>query len=157
MAIRSTAKAIILHHNKILVNRCINSQGKIYFDLPGGGQNQYETLEEALIREILEETGYLIVVGRLAAVTEEMCDGEALRKAYYDYSHRMLHIFFASLSDMCRHAVKEPDWQQQSSVWVPAGEVDALNFRPANLTGKLSSLIAGDSAQYLGCTHLVEL
>lgn len=157
MAIRSTAKAIILLNNSILLNQCAYSWGEVYYDLPGGGQNQFETLEEALVREVLEETGYKVKVGRLVAVAEEICDNEELQKAYFDYTHRILHIFLATLTDERKWEIKEPDWQQQSSLWVPVDEVDTLHFRPANLTGKLSLLIAGCSAQYLGCAHLVKL
>ena len=57
MAIRNAAKAIILHNDKILVNRCITENNEVYYDLPGGGQNQFETMEDAVIREVLEETG----------------------------------------------------------------------------------------------------
>ncbi|WMJ84312.1 NUDIX domain-containing protein [Oscillospiraceae bacterium LTW-04] len=157
MAIRNTAKAIILHNNKILLNRCINYGGKVYFDLPGGGQNQFETIEEAVVREVLEETGYLVKIGRFAALTEEICDSEELRMRYLDYTHRILHIFLAALADEQKREVKEMDWQQQNSLWVPLEEVDGLNFRPVNLTGKITSLISGKHTQYLGCTHFVNL
>ncbi len=153
MAIRSTAKAIIQHNGSILVNKCINDRGKVYFDLPGGGQNQFETLEEAVAREVLEETGYLVKVGRFVAVAEEICDNEQLRKTYFDYTHRILHIFLAVLADEEKREIKEPDWQQQNSIWVPLAEADALHFRPANLTGTISSLVCGTQVQYLGCTH----
>ena len=56
MSIRSTVKAILCKENQILLNRCQMENGEIYYDLPGGGQNPYESLEEALHREILEET-----------------------------------------------------------------------------------------------------
>lgn len=157
MAIRSTAKAIIMHNNRILVNRCVNTQGGVYFDLPGGGQNQFETLEEALVREVLEETGYKIKVGPFVAVAEEICDNEELRKTYFDYTHRLLHIFLAVLTDEPKREVREPDWQQQSSIWIPIAEADTLIFRPANLSGKIASLISGEQVQYLGCTRFVNL
>ncbi len=67
------------------------------------------------------------------------------------------HIFLAVLADERRREIKEPDWQQQNSLWVPLEEADALNFRPANLTGKISSLISGEHAQYLGCCRFVNL
>lgn len=157
MAIRSTAKAIILHNNKILVNRCVNNRGQVYFDLPGGGQNQFETIEEAAVREVLEETGYLIKVRRFAALAEEICDNEELRKTYFDYTHRVLHIFLADLADEQKREVREMDWQQQNSLWVPFEEVNALIFRPANLTGKITALISGEHVPYLGCTHFVNI
>ena len=81
MGIRNAARAIIVNDGKILLNKNQNSlgdmcfgisKGAVYYDLPGGGQNQYETLEEAVIRECLEETGYITAVERLAAVYEEI-------------------------------------------------------------------------------------
>jgi len=63
MSIRNAAKALIVNDNKILLNRCQNSTGyslgevcenEIYFDLPGGGQNKYETMIEPVKRECLE-------------------------------------------------------------------------------------------------------
>lgn len=52
MGIRNAARALIVENNKILVNKNQSSMGDccpyrpngmIYYDLPGGGQNQYET------------------------------------------------------------------------------------------------------------------
>lgn len=66
MGIRNSVKALIVKDNKILLNKCQNSTGysfgdicinDIYFDLPGGGQNKFETIIEAVKRECLEETG----------------------------------------------------------------------------------------------------
>ncbi|MPN24019.1 hypothetical protein SDC9_171412 [bioreactor metagenome] len=157
MSIRNTAKAILFHNGKILVNKCVNDSGKIYYDLPGGGQNQFETIKEALAREVLEETGYTISVGRFVALAEEICDNDALRKAYFDYTHRIFHIFLAYLENEKKTEVSELDWQQVDSLWVPIESVDTLNFRPANLTGRITSLIDGHHAQYLECAHFVNL
>ena len=57
MAIRNTAKALLVSNGRILVNRCVTQEGGVYYDLPGGGQHMLETMEEAVIREVLEETG----------------------------------------------------------------------------------------------------
>ena len=157
MAIRSTAKAVVLHDGQILVNQCINSKGNVYYDLPGGGQDQFETLEDAVIREVLEETGYTIAVGKYLALAEEICDNQELRATYYDYTHRLFHIFLAYLTDAPRQKTREMDWQQLSSIWVPVNAIDSLIFRPANLSGKISSLLYSEGAQYLGNTRFVSL
>ena len=47
MSIRSAAKAIIVKDGQILLNRCRHKDGSIYYDLPGGGQHQYESCVEA--------------------------------------------------------------------------------------------------------------
>jgi len=51
---RITIKAIVEFKNRILLLRDNNNN----YDLPGGGVETRETLEQACIRELLEETSY---------------------------------------------------------------------------------------------------
>ena len=69
MGIRSAAKAIVVHQGRVLLNRSEGAQQAHgpYYELPGGGQRQYETLHECLVREVLEETGYTVELGPLLA------------------------------------------------------------------------------------------
>lgn len=55
----NAARAIILHDNKLLLMRR-NKQGSDYYTLVGGKANHDETIEQALIREVKEETGLTI-------------------------------------------------------------------------------------------------
>ena len=50
------ARAIIIENGKILVMHR-NKQGSQYFTLVGGRLNENETSEQALVREVKEETG----------------------------------------------------------------------------------------------------
>ena len=54
------------HENQILM--VYNHEG--HWSLPGGKVEPDETLIEATIREVKEETGYLVEVGKLLAVNE---------------------------------------------------------------------------------------
>lgn len=56
---RQAARAIIIENNRILVMHR-NKQGSQYFTLVGGRVNEGETVEQALVREIKEETGLSI-------------------------------------------------------------------------------------------------
>ena len=56
MGVRSTAKAIIINKDKVLLNKCFDKHNGEYYSLPGGGQQTFETLQEAVIRECFEET-----------------------------------------------------------------------------------------------------
>ena len=57
MAIRVGIKALIVRDGRILLNRCRRGDKFTYYTLPGGGQRQYESVMQALEREIREETG----------------------------------------------------------------------------------------------------
>lgn len=155
MAIRNAAKAILFRDNKILVNRCmVEETGEIYYDFPGGGQHQFETMEEAVAREVLEETGYRVEALRFVALAEEIYDSETLRKQYFDYSHRVIHVFLTRLLEALPTLPTEIDFQQQESIWVPLEEAEALHFRPDLFRGKLGELIFGEHPQFLGSVHV---
>ena len=84
MSIRNAAKAIILHQNKILLDKCHAPDAGDYFTLPGGGQNQYETMEEAIVRECLEETGFTVIPEAFVALYEEIHTHASVRQKYPD-------------------------------------------------------------------------
>ena len=155
MAIRSAAKAIILHNSKVLINKCVQSDtNSVYYDLPGGGQHQFENLEEAVVREVLEETGYNINVVRFTGIAEEIQTNEEIRKVYSDYAHRIVHIFIARLVDNSKVLPSETDFQQTESIWMDLDEADHVCFRPQQLTGKISMLVTNDIPFYFGCTYV---
>jgi ADP-ribose pyrophosphatase YjhB (NUDIX family) len=58
------ARAIIIENGKILVMRR-NKYGSEYFTLVGGRANDGESIEQALVREVKEETGLDVVGYRL--------------------------------------------------------------------------------------------
>ena len=73
MAIRNTAKAIIIKDGCVLLNKCAHRNGTPYYDLPGGGQHPYEPLEEGVLREVREETGYEARILRFCGLAEDIC------------------------------------------------------------------------------------
>ena len=154
MAIRSAAKAIIVHEGKVLLNRCTGHLGGTYFDLPGGGQRQFETLEEAAIRECLEETGRLIKIVRFAALCEEIFDDAALREKFLDYTHRIHHIFLAELANEQVLPPTETDFQQDESQWVHMDEVPLVDLRPKLIRDHFLQILKSHTPLYLGAVHI---
>lgn len=76
---RHAVRAIILHHGKLLM--VLNKHGDLKF--PGGGVNQYESAEEALRREVKEETGYINftiieILGKTIQRNPDIYDANAL-------------------------------------------------------------------------------
>lgn len=156
MAIRNTAKAIIIKDGCVLLNKCAHRNGTPYYDLPGGGQHQYETMEDALRREVMEETGYAVASARFAALAEDIFTDKGLREKYPDYSHRIYHIFAVALTNAPQRRPTEADWGMETSVWVPVEQLDALEETfPAALEKLVKNILAGGAPMYLG-TKLID-
>ena len=68
MGVRSTAKAIIIDNDKVLLNKCFDKNNGHYYSLPGGGQDKYESIYDAVIRECKEETGYNVIPERFCGI-----------------------------------------------------------------------------------------
>ena len=133
MNVRSTVKAIILHEGKVLLNRCRDANNGEYFSLPGGGQEQFETMTDAIHRECLEETGYSVEPVRFAALMEEICLDPFIREHYLQYAHKMLHIFLCKLTSTERAEPTEADDLQLSSEWIPITDIPRINLLPKEL------------------------
>ena len=155
MSIRNAAKAIILHDNKILLDKCHVSGIGDYFALPGGGQNQYETMEEAVMRECLEETGYTVFPIAFVALYEEIYTLEAVRKRYPDYSHKIIHIFRCALANEVPIVPSEQDSWQLGCVWMDVNEISSVNLLPSIVRDNIYHLIHSDAPLYLG-SHFID-
>lgn len=154
MNVRSTVKAIILHEGKVLLNRCKDPFNGEYYSLPGGGQQQFETMAEALHRECLEETGYSVEPVRFAALMEEICLDPFIREHYLQYAHKMLHLFVCRLTSTTRLEPTEIDESQIAIEWVPVEDVPNSNLLPKEVRAAFTRLIAEDAPQFLGSVYL---
>ena len=155
MAIRCASKAIIISNNCVLLNRCVRGDGSVYYNLPGGGQPQYETMEQAVIREVKEETGYDVRILRFAALAEEIDTDEKLRKSYPSYTHRIMHIFLAEIEGDRKELPSEKDFEMEKSEWIPVDEISELpEICPPSLRNKLAEILAADAPVYLGTEYL---
>ena len=139
MGIRNAAKALIVEKNKVLLNRNQSSighcypdlpNGMIYYDLPGGGQNQYETLEEAVKRECLEETGYYVNIERLVAVYEEISINEKFRTEYEVYAHKVHFLFLCHLTGNSVKPSEEKDLDMLEPEWVDIEDIKKFLYIP---------------------------
>jgi len=164
MGIRNSAKAIIINDGKILVNKNKNSlgdmcfglpNGVIYYDLPGGGQNQYETLEEAVKRECLEESGYTVFVDRLAAIFEEISINERFRLEYERYAHKINFIFICHLSGESMKPPTEKDLDMLESEWVSIENMKNILLCPQIINSNLDLILKSDSIIYLGSERVL--
>ncbi len=150
MSIRNSAKAIIIKSGKLLLNKCENEIQGIYYTLPGGGQNQNETMEEAVKRECLEETGISISVNKMVGIYEEIQTDEDRQENYPDYAHKIFHIFLCNISSPEVHKPVETDEEQISSEWVEISTLSNLNFSPKEISSNIIKLINTKGVLFLG-------
>jgi 8-oxo-dGTP diphosphatase len=75
---RHTARGIVVKDGQLLLMERWRP-GKHYFSVPGGGIEPGEQTEEAVVREILEETGVRVAVDRLVF---EMHEGAKVHHFY---------------------------------------------------------------------------
>lgn len=154
MNVRSTVKAIVLHEGKVLLNRCRDANNGEYFSFPGGGQEQFETMAEAIHRECLEETGYSVESVHFAALMEEICLDPFIREHYLQYAHKMLHFFICRLTTTEHVEPTETDDLQISIEWVPVEDVPQINLLPKQVREELSRLITEEISLFLGSVYL---
>ncbi len=64
LSFRPSAYGIVIKNGKVLLSRQWDG-----YDFPGGGFEKHETIEQALIREVWEETGLKVKPGRLVYAT----------------------------------------------------------------------------------------
>lgn len=147
-AIRNAAKAIIYQDGKVLLNRCSGRKGP-YYALPGGGQNQYETMEEAVVRECLEETGYRVTPLRLAGICEEISTDAAFREKHPDYAHKIYHIFLCHTDGSAPAPPLEEDSNQRGTEWVDLQKIEGLPLFPEAIRRHMKDMVAGEHPLYL--------
>lgn len=85
----STADAVVIQSGHVLVVKRGANPGRGLWALPGGFVNQKERVEDAAIRELIEETGIKLADGkRSAKITEQMLRGAIRGKELFDAPDR---------------------------------------------------------------------
>ena len=144
MSVRNSAKAIVLHEGKILVNRCMSRFGE-YYALPGGGQRVGEMLNETVRRELLEETGYSVIPQRLSGIYERISENHG-----DGVGHKIYFIFLCKLASEQKKTPTETDRFQIGMEWVDVREIRQKNLFPRAIRDNISSLIGYGETIFIG-------
>lgn len=114
--LRTTVKAIAVFEGKICVVG--NSISHLY-TLPGGGVEDNETYKEAVVREVLEETGVNLCVKRKIGVIEDFRLRDKKHYLNYCYYGTVNRIGLPQLTD-------EEQENGLHHVWLERSEIDRL-------------------------------
>lgn len=145
--IRGRACVIIRQADRILLNRF---GGDSFWALPGGAVELGEFSSDALVREMREELGATVEIGRLVWIVENLFDYRGTSYTeygfYYEAEWAPSGQFFED-----EFVGLEPD---QFFRWIRNEDIAALDFRPAVLRLPLLAHVSGaESAAPLHFLH----
>lgn len=137
---RFRAGAIVLHEGKVLMA----TSDKIgYFYTIGGGVQHNETTEEAVVREVFEESGVRMEVERLLFINENFFDG--LEFAFGERMHCHELVFYYLLKydpglplDLSEKVTE--DGSREHLTWIDLDEYENFEAYPRFLARKLKNI-----------------
>ena len=144
---RGRACAIIRQADRLLLNRY---GGDSFWALPGGAVEQGQFSTDALVREMREELGVTVAIGRLVWIVENLFEYRGTSYTEYGFYYEAEWQSAAPIGDT-EFLGQEPD---QFFRWVRNTGIAALDVRPAVLRLPLLAHVSGaESAVPLHFLH----
>jgi 8-oxo-dGTP pyrophosphatase MutT (NUDIX family) len=129
-SIRVAVWAVIVRDDKILLVEFDdpNAELRHHYNLPGGGVEVGETLQEAVSREVYEETNASVTVGEMLFIYEYV---PTLEQERYGNRQIVRPIFHCTLHpDSEPHLPDHPDEFEIGVQWVALDQLDTLPLIP---------------------------
>ncbi|WP_152392736.1 NUDIX domain-containing protein [Paenibacillus guangzhouensis] len=128
--IRNTVRALIIQDDKLLLIKKKRPNIGLYYVLPGGAQESNETLEQALIRECIEELGIEISSSNLICVREYIS-----RNHEYSFILKEVHtidfIYECNIQFLNNELRSlKADIGQVGIEWLPINEIKKTIYEP---------------------------
>lgn len=130
--------AIIISDNKLLM---VRNDGAPYYYSVGGRVKLNETSEEAVIREVFEETGVKMEVDRLAFIHEHFFCEEITKEHYHEIAFFYLMKVNAGMNFVCNSFGEQG--AKEHLHWLPIVDLDKIHLFPEFFKTRLLSSITG--------------
>ena len=130
--VRTAAKALIIRDEQILLLKC-QKEKHVYYNLPGGGQDFGERIDQALVRECWEEAGATVRVQHLVFVRDYISLNHEFKENQADV-HQIDLIFTCELlSPENPIGGPEPDDYQIGVEWISLDKLSEIRLYPGEL------------------------
>ena len=123
---RPSVYGIVIHDGKIL----LSPQHGLGYDLPGGGIEIYESIDQAVVREVKEETGLDVTVGGLAGVYDNIFVWKPGNAAEQKTMHSLLLYYGCILQGgtiSIDGFTKEEKLFAEKAIWLPLEQLSTIS------------------------------
>ena len=125
----------------MLLNHLRHERVGDFYEVPGGGIQAGESLEEAVRREVREETGYSVDVHELLWVRDYIAANHEFAEVNPPGFHAVDLLFRCSLAGPVMAEAHEADNYQVGVEWVAAGRLREIRLAPATLVPVLEAFL----------------
>lgn len=136
---RYRAGAIIIENGCILF---VGNERENYYYSVGGGVHMNETAEDAIKREVLEETGVAYEIDRLAVIHENFFDGDGSLEGYHCHEIAFYYLM-KSRGTQELHSNSYTQGVKEEMHWIPIKELGKYRAYPSFLKDNLHKLNEG--------------
>ena len=123
------SRAVIIDQNYILLCKTLDIDFNFYY-LPGGHVENGESVEAALLRELLEESGAVCTTKRFLGCFEHSFKPGTNSICH---NHEYNFIFEAESNSLKLHNTIPQLEDHIQLMWIPFAKIDQIDFRPVPL------------------------
>jgi len=135
---RNSCKAVIVKDGKVLLTLNHDDTGDFYL-LPGGGQKFGETLLQAMQREVLEETGWVVEPGELILARDYI--GSNHEFARWEADVHQTELMFTAKPVRKEQQPLVPDPWQTGVEWVDICNLKDIRIYPSVLKDIIPEIV----------------